>query len=343
MSERTSPPIETPERDPAASADIYTDARAPADRAPGEAGAPPKGSRRRGLAALLLVPAIGAAVAWGGYRVVFPPRSGGPSEVRISHLGASRTHDDAGDDGSASSPPEHPLDPALEIARKGLAHIRADVDDYTARMVKRERILGQLTEEETVFLKVRNRKVKGGKLVTPLSVYMRFLEPEAKKGREVIWVENQNDGDLIAHDAGLARFIRAKLPTDSFLAMLGNRYPINDVGIENLVAKLIERGEREKKVGQCEVAFKNAELNGRACTLIEICHPKPDPKFEFYLARIYIDKELFVPIRYAAYRWPEEEGGKMLLEEEYTYLDLKLNVGLTDEDFDPDNPEYAFP
>ena len=33
----------------------------------------------------------------------------------------------------------------------------------------------------------------------------------------------------------------------------------------------------------------------------------------------------------------------MVLEEEYTSLDRKLNVGLTDMDFNPDNPEYKYP
>ena len=50
-----------------------------------------------------------------------------------------------------------------------------------------------------------------------------------------------------------------------------------------------------------------------------------------------------VPIRYAAYSWPKDPGGKPVLEEEYTYLDVKLNVGLGEIDFDPDNPGYDFP
>jgi hypothetical protein len=57
---------------------------------------------------------------------------------------------------------------------------------------------------------------------------------------------------------------------------------------------------------------------------------------------VFIDDELQVPIRYAAYGWPETEGGKPTLEEEYTYLDVALNVGLTSADFDPSNPAYDF-
>ena len=34
--------------------------------------------------------------------------------------------------------------------------------------------------------------------------------------------------------------------------------------------------------------------------------------------------------------------GEPVLEEEYTYTDVRVNVGLTDLEFDPDNPEYDF-
>ena len=57
---------------------------------------------------------------------------------------------------------------------------------------------------------------------------------------------------------------------------------------------------------------------------------------------MFIDKELNVPIRYAAYGWPEKKGGKPTLEEEYTYLNMKLNVGLTDADFNHENPKYNY-
>jgi hypothetical protein len=50
-----------------------------------------------------------------------------------------------------------------------------------------------------------------------------------------------------------------------------------------------------------------------------------------------------VPIRYAAWTWPEKAGEEPPLLEEYTYVDMKLNVGLTDKDFDPDNSAYNFP
>ena len=50
-----------------------------------------------------------------------------------------------------------------------------------------------------------------------------------------------------------------------------------------------------------------------------------------------------LPIRYAAYSWPVAGDDEPVLEEEYTYMNLKLNVGLSERDFDPDNDDYQFP
>jgi hypothetical protein len=49
-----------------------------------------------------------------------------------------------------------------------------------------------------------------------------------------------------------------------------------------------------------------------------------------------------VPIRYEAYDWPTQPGATPQLIEQYTYLQLKLNNGFTDADFDIRNPQYGF-
>lgn len=249
--------------------------------------------------------------------------------------------------------PAHPLDPGLQIASSVLAHIRNDIADYTATVVKRERIKGELGQYEFMFAKIRNRKMEGDKVVVPLSAYLNFLKPDSVKGQEVVWVEGQNNNKLRAHKGG---FLGGKLPSvwldpDGALAMNGNLHPIYDIGIENLVLKLIAKGEMVRKLGpdNCELTFtENAKVkaskdNERVCTVLNVRHPEQREPYEFYLAQIFIDNELQVPIRYAAYHWPSAPGdttGAVI--EEYTYLNVKLNVGLTDADFDPNNPNYNF-
>jgi hypothetical protein len=234
-------------------------------------------------------------------------------------------------------PVGHPLDPAMKIAQDGLILLRSDVTDYSCMLVKRERVGGVLNDPEYIFTEVRNRKEVNGRAVSPFSVYMYFLKPSKLKGREVIFVEGHNNNKLVAHEGG--NFLKLAPPVwlrpGGPIAMRGNLYPITDVGIENLIAKLLERGERDKQRGECEVQFiKEAKVNGRMCTVLQVTHPTPRPYFDFHIARIFIDDEVGLPIRYAAYSWPTTEGGRPQLLEEYTYLNLKLNVGLSDDDFD---------
>jgi len=238
--------------------------------------------------------------------------------------------------------PEHPLDPALEFARSRLAQLRQNVHDYTATLIKRERIGSRLRPKEWAQVKVRHERTVDGKQV-PFSVYMKFLQPKSMAGREVIWVRGQNNNKLIAHETGIKNIKRLYLATNGWLAMLGNRYPITEIGIETLVKRLIEKGERDKLQGDCEVQIRKGETVGRVCKVIRVIHPDKQPEFDFHIAEIFIDKELNLPIRYAAYMWPKEKGGEPPVDEEYTYKDLKINVGLADKDFDPANKEYNFP
>lgn len=239
----------------------------------------------------------------------------------------------------------HPLDPALQLARECLAYVQESIVDYECTLVKRERVGEQLADEQEMFLRVRNRKSdEEGVMEKPLSVYLRFTKPAAVKGQQVLWVEGQNKNKLLVRPGGaLGRWTPSLwLAPNGTLAMRGNRYGIDQVGIENLVAELIKKGERDRAHDECEVEIVDDTLDDRACTRIEVRHPEPRPHFDFHIAQIYLDRELKVPIRYAAYSWPAAEGEEPPLIEEYTYRDLQLNVGLTDTHFDPKNPDYGF-
>jgi hypothetical protein len=238
----------------------------------------------------------------------------------------------------------HPLDSAIELATKGLETIRAEVRDYTCTLVKRERIKGVLQDTSWMLTKIRNRQIVDGKIVKNFAVYLYFSKPADVEGREVLYIENENGGKLIGKEGGLkGKLIPAVwLKPDAPIAMMGNLYPITDIGLENLVVKLIERAQREKKVGDCEVkTLKGAKINERVCTLLQVKHPEKKPDYDFFLAQIFIDDELQLPIRYAAFGWPDA-GKQPPVLEEYTYLNLKVNPGLADAEFDPNNPKYKF-
>lgn len=235
---------------------------------------------------------------------------------------------------ASRDPNEHPLMPCLRWAYDGIDEIER-IQDYSATLIKRERIDGKLLEHEYMFVKIRHK---------PFSVYMYFLGPEKKKGQEVIYVEGANDGKMQAHGTGIQKlFGTVALDPTGQIAMTDNRYPITEIGIVTLVRRLIEVGEKDVQYGECEVKyFPGAKIENRLCTCLRVIHPVPRRNFLFNVAQIYVDDELNLPIRYEAYDWPAEEGGKPQLTEEYTYLNLKLNNGFTDADFDIRNPNYQF-
>jgi Protein of unknown function (DUF1571) len=247
---------------------------------------------------------------------------------------------------------EHPLDPALKFAEDGLKRIQADIKDYECLIVKRERIRGVLNEYEYMYAKIRNHKEQDGKVVTPFGVYLNFQKPNNVAGREVIWVEGANNGKLCAHEGGLIGKLPAFwLDPNGAMAMKGNLYPITEIGIENLVAKLIQRGNREKNAdpkGQATVVTttKGAKLGSgpdkRPCTILQISHPVNNGGFEFQLAQIFIDDEYNLPVRYVAYGWPAAGQKENMILEEYNYTKIRFNVSLTDNDFNPANPNYKF-
>jgi hypothetical protein len=230
---------------------------------------------------------------------------------------------------------EHPLMPVLRWAYSGVGNVEK-IQDYSATVAKRERINGKVGDYEYMFVKLRQ---------SPFSVYMCFLGPADLKGQEVIFIEGQNEGNMLAHGVGLKNsvFGTVKIKPDGPIAMRGQRYPLTELGILNLTRRLVEVGEQDVKYGECNVKFyEGAKINNRVCTCIEVVHPVPRRNFLYHLARIFVDKELNLPIRYESYDWPKEAGGAPELLEEYTYLNLKLNNGFTDADFDVKNPNYKF-
>ena len=231
-------------------------------------------------------------------------------------------------------PNEHPLMPAIRWAYAGL-QVMDRVQDYSATICKQERFNGKVGEAEYAFIKIRNK---------PFSVYMYFMEPASLRGQEVIYVEGQNDGKLLGHATGFRKvFGTVPLEPTSPFAMRGQHYPITELGITNLLRRLIEVSEKDAKYGECEVNFyQGAKINNRICTCIQVVHPVPRRNFIYHMARIFVDDELNIPIRLEAYDWPDHRNTQPQLIEAYTYVNLKLNNGFTDADFDIRNPSYGF-
>ena len=161
----------------------------------------------------------------------------------------------------------------------------------------------------------------------------------------MLYVQGRNDGNLLVHSPGViaGRLGTMSLDPKGWLAMSGERYPITEIGLANLCRQLIKRGESARDPARVEVRrYRNARINARACTLLQLVFP---PRAGIRgLSGPRVRRRPVAPSHPRRdYQLPPDGGREPQLVEEYTYLDLKLNNGYGDADFDPKSPLYSFP
>jgi hypothetical protein len=238
---------------------------------------------------------------------------------------------DASKPGAGGPIDKSPLAPALKLAHESEEALQS-IDDYTATFIKREMIKGKMLDQ-SMELKYREN---------PSSVYLKFIKPH--EGREILYVPNQNQGKLLAHEEGLKGLVGTVgfLPTSSE-AMDENRHPITEIGMRKMLGHIIQQWEQDARTPGVKVKFfPNAKVGQIDTKMIETIQPKPSPQAKFHITRLYLDKRTSLPVRVEQFGWPEKAGAEPPLLEEYNYTNLKTNVGLTDTDFSVKNPAYRF-
>ncbi len=197
--------------------------------------------------------------------------------------GSSRTSAEPeliGATGQSGRAAESSMDEVLQIAREALVHMYQNVDDYTATLVQQETTGGKLGEAHQMSMKVHCRHRGASRDESePFRVYLRFERPASVAGREVIYAEDMYDGKLVVHEAGLLGLLTVHLDPTGMVAMRGQRYPIYEIGLTNLVKKLIEKGEEDRTNPNVSVTItRDWELDGQRCDLIEVRRRQPNGK-----------------------------------------------------------------
>lgn len=226
---------------------------------------------------------------------------------------------------------EHPLDPVIRIVSKCLTKIE-QIPAYEATFTKNE-LVGNRMIAQKMRMKFRRR---------PFSVYFYFYGD--KEGREVIYVDGQNNGKLLVHETGLAGLVGTlELSPSDTMAMSENRHPITEAGIEKLLSNTLIQLKEATKYAESDVKYyKNAKLAKMTCNVIEISHPRPRRQFPHHMMRLWIDRESGIPVRLQQFAFPAREGAKPPVVEDYAFTDIRTNVELTNRDFDTDNSTYNF-
>lgn len=235
----------------------------------------------------------------------------------------------------------HALKPVIEYAKKEQAYLRSTVRDFSCRLTKRERIHGILQDHNYIDMWVREEQRNERGVSAPLSIYMQFLAPKNVAGRRVLYVDGHNNNKMLVRNGGKHfDYVVVEIDPHGETAMDESLVPVTQSGFNQILAQMIAVLERHVAIDpsgtNTEVQqIKGAKLNQRACNVIRISHPTPQQGLEFHRVNVFVDDELHVPVRVDYMDWPRKPGGEAPLIAEYTYTNLKVNVGLPDSTFNP--------
>ena len=157
-------------------------------------------------------------------------------------------------------------------------------------------------------------------------------------GSELLYVKGWNDNRARAHKGGLLRFLTFNLDPKSPRLMSGNLRPFTDTGIDYLVKTVGVNVRHAITAGELSLYERGDEtVYGRKTRRLEVVFPKEKAgDYDAYRLIINQDAERKILVRIEVYDWDDH------LFENYGYEDLKLDAGLTDAEFDPENPDYHF-
>ncbi|MCA9024748.1 MAG: DUF1571 domain-containing protein [Planctomycetaceae bacterium] len=224
------------------------------------------------------------------------------------------------------------------ILEKGMQSF-GENPDYTATLHKQERLGGKLGEVQTVQVKLRHE---------PFSVYMKWLTFD--KGRELIYIEGENDGKILVQPGGWKGRLTGTLALDptGHLAMSESRHPPSEAGLVRLAETLLSYNRKNLKTNRgwtCEM-HDNQSFQGRDCYLFITTYDSPDVSEIYRKSVQYIDKELSLPIVVKNYTWDSEADvakiDESTLIESYTWTDIRVDQRLANADFDETNSSYRF-
>jgi hypothetical protein len=199
------------------------------------------------------------------------------------------------------------------------------LSDYSLVMTKQQRIGDDLKPEETILVKHRH---------APECRYLRWLSQDSR-GREAIYCENRYDGKMKVHQPG---FFTLSLSPGGRMAMRSNLRPLSQSGLYNM-AVIVNEASQAVAEGRLAVGTSTRELDGEAATCINRQGSSPiDQQLPYVVgaAELCFDTQTALPV--LAQFWDDQHR----LMEHYRFSDIRLNPGLSDRDFDTDNPDYGF-
>lgn len=220
----------------------------------------------------------------------------------------------------------------LGFMRIALERCQAEVRDYTCTFIKQELVQNRMTKQQHVEVQFRS---------APYSVNMHWVRNASRVERAIYetgrWSDRKGRPQAVVKPQGaLLQLIvpGIKQPIHSRDAEAESRRTIDEFGFQRSLELIIQYAVLADDRSELEFVYKGDKIvDGRLCYEFERRLPY-DSRDETYPDRILdvcIDKEWLLPL--ACYSWGDDN--RQVLLGKYVFSDVKLNVGLDDNSFNP--------
>jgi|GEM_PF-1291872 len=219
---------------------------------------------------------------------------------------------------------------ALLESGRGTLH---DARDFQGTLHKQERIGGVLGDPQELRVKMRRE---------PRAVYLNW---GSESGKEILWRHGQDDGKLLLHPGGWKGRLTpvVRIAPDHKLVQALTRRPVEKIGLWNMGHEL---HGRKSALHKSEISVTTSDCtgpDGRELQSFRILDSEQQGEEDYdHITVVFVDRLWKIAVGCEVYGWPESEDAEPPMLESYFYSDIEFNVGLSDRDFDPSNPEYGF-
>lgn len=209
------------------------------------------------------------------------------------------------------------------------------MEDYVCRFRRREVLPQGKTSEDLILLRFRKQ---------PHSIHFLWPKGTPEEGREVIYVQGRFNNQLVVRTGkgDLWSGLRVELAIDSPRATANTRRTFLEVGVGYLVESLgqVLREHRQGTYRFGRLRYLGPQARSESATPMECLLQEVPANLEkylprggkryFYLATDPRTQECHLPILVITH----DDTGREV--EYYCYDRFNINIGLRDEDFDPD-------
>jgi hypothetical protein len=218
------------------------------------------------------------------------------------------------------------------LPQMALKRYHQDVQNYTCTFWKQERIGDKLGQVERIAVSYRE---------APVSVFMRW-EQNATEVKRALFVDApeyvDNQGRKVAKiepNGAIVRLLISEvtLPIHGARARAASRNPMDQFGFRRALELLLADNARSRQAGDLDLRYDGeSEVDGRPTYVLVRYLPYEGDGSKYPNAKMimHIDQEWMIPT--AVYGYADKQAATLLCS--YVYTGVKINPGLTDQDFE---------